>query len=423
MKPVMKPLLLKLLRWALAALLALLILSLQSGARHFNPAERAAAPFLYDIVRWEFDNFLSKWTNRAASALSGGGADDARKYEQVSRYFDMGTESARFRYELRLAAADGGNARMDDLQAKLIAAEAPRQALADDVEETIEAAISAVLAAEGLSTFGEFIFPPVDIRLTEPPKLLVTSPRNRIERSHEALLRSDVTLRDRQALEDELLGDANLAALVEDIGGLATYPASVPTTQSLRWTLQASAHEWLHHHFFFRPLGQNMFANADMVTLNETIASIAGKEIGDRAFVIMGGEIPAPAPTAAQPAGDVADVAPQAFDFGAEMNQTRRRVDALLERGDIERAEAYMERRRMLFVENGYPIRKLNQAYFAFYGTYADLPASVSPIGEQVRRFRDLTPDLGDFIARVADISNYDEFLRMLRALESESAK
>ena len=156
--------------------------------------------------------------------------------------------------------------------------------------------------------------------------------------------------------------------------------------------------------------------------LRRCIGSIAGKEIGDRAFVIMGGEIPAPAPTAAQPAGDAA-ATPQAFDFGAEMNQTRRRVDALLERGDIEGAEAYMERRRLLFVENGYPIRKLNQAYFAFYGTYADLPASVSPIGEQVRRFRELTPDLGDFIARVADISDYDEFLRMLRALESKSAK
>lgn len=417
----MKSLLLKLLRWALAALLALLILSMQSGARHFNPAERAAAPFLYDIVRWEFDNFLSKWTNRVADALSGGGGD-VRKYEQVRRYFDMGAESARFRYELRLAAANGGSARMDELQAKLIAAEAPRQALADDVEETIEAAISAVLAAEGLSIFGEFIFPPVDIRLTEPPKLLVTSPRDRIERTHDVLLRSDVTLRDRQELEDGFFSDANLAALVEDIGGLATYPASVPTTQSLRWTLQASAHEWLHHHFFFRPLGQNMFANADMVTLNETIASIAGKEIGDRAFVIMGGKIPAPAPTAAQSAESV-DAAPQAFDFGAEMNQTRRRVDALLEQGDIEQAEAYMERRRLLFVKNGYPIRKLNQAYFAFYGTYADLPASVSPIGEQVSRFRELTPNLGDFIARVADISDYDQFLRMLRALESESAK
>lgn len=418
----MKPLLLKLLRWAFAALLALLILSLQSGARHFNPAESAAAPFLYDIVRWEFDNFLSKWTNRASDALIGGSVDDARKYEQARRYFDMGAESARFRYELRLAAANGTGGRMDDLQANLIAAEAPRQALADDVEETIEAAVSAVLADEGLATFGEFTFPPVDIRLTEPPKLLITSPRDRIARSHEALLRSDVTLRDRQALEDELLGAANLSALVEDIGGLATYPASVPTTQSLRWTLQASAHEWLHHYFFFRPLGQNMFNNADMVMLNETIANIAGKEIGDRAFVIMGGEIPAPAPAAEQSAESAA-AAPQPFDFGAEMNQTRRRVDALLQDGDIERAEAYMERRRLLFVENGYPIRKLNQAYFAFYGTYADLPASVSPIGEQARRFRELTPNLGDFIARVASISDYDEFLRMLRALESESAK
>ena len=47
-----------------------------------------------------------------------------------------------------------------------------------------------------------------------------------------------------------------------------------------------------------------------------------------------------------------------------------------------------MEQRRQLFVENGYYIRKLNQAYFAFYGAYADVPggaAGEDPVGPAVR--------------------------------------
>lgn len=401
-------------RGAIIALVALLILSLQSGARHFNPAERTAQAYLYDIAQWEFNNFLSKWVNRAGEVLPGGGQPE-RKGELVRRYFDMGIEAARLRYRLRLMAAEGSAGRTAELQARLEAAEAPRRALADDVEEAIEAAISAALAEEGLATLGEFIFPPVDIRLNEPPKLLVTSPRNAIRRTHDVLLRSDVTLRQREAMEERLLRDADLSALVEDIGGLATYPASIPTTQPMRWTMEAAAHEWLHHYFFFRPLGQNMFNNGDMVTLNETIASIAGAELGDRAFTLLGGEIPPDAAQASQAAGG----GPQAFDFQAEMRSTRQRVDALLGEGDVEGAEAYMEERRWLFVENGYPIRKLNQAYFAFYGTYADLPASSSPIGGQVHRLRELIPDLGDFIARVAQISDYGEFLDTLTELES----
>lgn len=78
-----------------------------------------------------------------------------------------------------------------------------------------------------------------------------------------------------------------------------------------------------------------------------------------------------------------------------------------------------MEERRRLFVENGYAIRKINQAYFAFYGTYADLPASVSPIGGEVRRFRELVPDLGDFVDEVSGIGSYEEFLGRLGELEA----
>ncbi|MCH8310864.1 MAG: hypothetical protein IIB17_10285, partial [Chloroflexi bacterium] len=81
-------------------------------------------------------------------------------------------------------------------------------------------------------------------------------------------------------------------------------------------------------------------------------------------------------------------------------------------------AESYMERRRQIFVANGFPIRKLNQAYFAFNGTYADSAASSSPIAEQLKRYRNAAPDVGTFIKQVAGHSTYQKFLDGLADLE-----
>jgi hypothetical protein len=61
-----------------------------------------------------------------------------------------------------------------------------------------------------------------------------------------------------------------------------------------------------------------------------------------------------------------------------------------------------MEERRQYLASNGYYIRKLNQAYFAFYGTYADEPTSVSPIGVELRELRSRSSSVRDFLNRVA---------------------
>ena len=73
------------------------------------------------------------------------------------------------------------------------------------------------------------------------------------------------------------------------------------------------------------------------------------------------------------------------------MHATRVVVDAMLASGKIDDAENYMEQRRQVFVNNGYFIRRLNQAYFAFYGAYADVPggaAGEDPVGPAVRALR-----------------------------------
>ena len=136
---------------------------------------------------------------------------------------------------------EGDLERLEWLQAAYDAEGERLRAMAGDAEAVIEGAVADAVAQEGLGVFGGWVLPPTDIRLSDPPKLMVVSPRDRIERRYDVLLRSDVTFAERAAMEDAVLRDADLSALVEDIGGIATYPASIPLGFSLRWTLQTTA--------------------------------------------------------------------------------------------------------------------------------------------------------------------------------------
>ena len=98
------------------------------------------------------------------------------------------------------------------------------------------------------------------------------------------------------------------------------------------------------------------------------------------------------------------------FDFQAEMHATRVTADTLLAAGKISQAEAYMEERRQVFWDHGYAIRKLNQAYFAFYGAYEDVPggaAGEDPVGPAVRALRAQSPSLKAFLERISQMSTF----------------
>jgi hypothetical protein len=94
------------------------------------------------------------------------------------------------------------------------------------------------------------------------------------------------------------------------------------------------------------------------------------------------------------------------------MRTTRVTVDDLLAKGKVEEAEAYMEQRRQFFWDHGYQIRKINQAYFAFYGAYADQPggaAGADPVGAAVRTLRARSATLADFIKRMSWMSSFNQ--------------
>ncbi len=109
------------------------------------------------------------------------------------------------------------------------------------------------------------------------------------------------------------------------------------------------------------------------------------------------------------------------FDFEDALRETRMQVDAMLEAGLVEEAETYMEERRRLINAEGYNLRKLNQAYFAFHGTYATGPGSTSEIGPQMETLRSLSPSLKEFVKTVQDLRNEEDLSRALTQARARS--
>lgn len=405
-------------------LVSLFLLLVRGDVFTLNPAQEASSKYAFDLIGWHLSNSMSKWTHRALRAIPGQGISDSDRLALVDEYFRLGHVENDLKNRLNVAtsqAAETG-AEAKRLQDELDRVHQLRHDIRNDVEEALESEISFVARAEGLGLVGEVVFPPVDARLVETPKALITSPRDTIARQDSVLLDPHMSMENREEVEEALLETEDLSALVLDIGGVATFPASVYSGVDLNATLSLMAHEWLHHYLFLRPLGQNMFDSPEMHVLNETVADLGGRELGGIAGGRIEARMPVTVPAAFGTTAHILDAAPvpaSDFDFRREMQETRRAVDSLLAGGEVEIAESYMETRRRMFVEHGHPIRKLNQAYFAFNGTYAESPASVNPIGGQVRRLRGLSPDFGAFISLVSGVSSYAEFLDVLSEVEA----
>jgi hypothetical protein len=211
----------------------------------------------------------------------------------------------------------------------------------------------------------------------------------------------------------------DVSALVVPIGGIGIYPTMIMRTDDLAWLTEVIAHEWTHNYLTMRPLGLNYEASAELRTMNETTANISGTEIGAEVLRRYYPElVPAAAASASSPPSQSGAQAAPVFDYRAEMRATRVQVDQYLAAGKVSDAESYMEQRRRFFYEHGYLIRKLNQAYFAFYGAYADQPggaAGTDPVGPAVRELRSRSASLADFINRISWMTSFDQLQAALR--------
>ena len=376
---------------------------------HLGPVSELSVRYHYNLLTWEVTRFPEKWLNWLGKALypfSRGSQDNT---QLLLDYFRLDQETVRAKNELDQAVAASSD-RAPDLEQRLMELRRDLENLRPQAEEALEASITDVLRQEGVPlSAGPFIFPPVDIALDSLPRILVTSPRDRIELTDSILLTADISIAERQELEERIFAEEDVSALVDNIGGISTYPAII-TANSLKGALVIASHEWLHNYMFFHPLGWNYNRDGQMSTLNETTADLFGQELGNLVYTRLTGEEPLQPPT-----GGAEPCPEDRFCFNQVMRQTRLQVDSLLDQGRIEEAEAYMEERRQIFVDNGYAIRKLNQAYFAFHGTYADSPASVSPIHQQLLDLREASPSLAAFIHSLQGVSSYDEFIALVQ--------
>lgn len=281
--------------------------------------------------------------------------------------------------------------------------------LAPLAEAILQEQVSLVLSHLGLAPAGQPL-PPVLFHITPLPFDLIVSPRDQIQQDVAISLLPNLSIEQQVLLESQVDEGMNVSSLVVPVGGIGTYPTMVMRTTALDWLTDTISHEWIHNWLAFTPLGFNYETSPELRTMNETTASIAGREIGTTLMRTYYPELAAEI----NPRGVNLPTVPTAstFNFNAEMHQTRVHVDELLEQGNIGQAEEYMEQRRQFFWQNGYAIRKLNQAYFAFYGAYADVPGGASgedPVGPAVRALRAHSPDLASFLRAISRMDTFQD--------------
>ena len=296
-----------------------------------------------------------------------------------------------------IGGPDGGRAELDAFLAE------PSEGLENPAERALERLLARAISEAGLDSplplFGRqrIVWPPVDVEFSPPPRILAVSPRTEIDYTAGVLLEPGVEPGEYAEIEARIEAGGEWSAWIGGVGGVALYPAIVRPLRDPLSMLQLAAHEWVHHYLAFHPLGLRYGLSEELRALNETVADIAGDELGasvagDRA-----------------PAADDAAAEAEREHFYRTMRQLRLDVDELLAAGEIAAAEALMERRRVELNAEGWNIRRINQAFFAFRGGYADSPDSVNPIGAELLALRAASPTLAAFMARVRGFTGRDD--------------
>ena len=404
----------------LTAITSVLLVCLLSGGcsptQDFDTRLRSIVkPYSFSILEWE-GKTIPREVNLALFGKHEKIDDEARL---VTEYFSLTEQIKALKSAIERATSEGQDS-PDSLEAELNKLQEQRMALSDTVERIIERQIRQILTEQGIyHPIDDFVrlkfsFPPVNFKLEKPPNLLVVSPRDRIESMREITLKQDISLKqieDIEASVDEL----GVSSLVVELGGLgATYPTFVTNEASLWFTLDTATEEWLHQYLAFKPLGflylldiTGISRDYEIATMNETLASMVSKEIGSIVYEKYYSKYENGANQNQTPESE--------FDFNQEMREIRKTVDAYLAQGQIEQAEEFMEQKRRYLASKGFYIRKLNQAYFAFHGTYADRPAFISPIGLELKELRGQSASLEDFLNTVAGMTSRLDLINSIK--------
>jgi hypothetical protein len=374
----------------------------------------------FDYITWTLDAVGVKLTQSALNTSDY--ITQPSTKQNVLDYINLIDSIQREEAELYTLYANPNIANADSqaipLQKNLDTLYTQRAQLGPLAESIIQKQLASIIAEQGLAIEGQAI-PPILYHTTPLPTALIVSPRDVIRQDADISLVPDLTLDQKIVLENKVDKALNVSSLVEGIGGVGVYPTMVMQTTDMNWVSEVVAHEWVHNFLSLRPLGISYLNSPDLRTMNETVASIAGKELGRAMMEEFYPELVPPTAPETPPADLKTEqpATPPEFDFRSEMHLTRITVDQLLAEKEISEAEAYMDKRRIVFWEHGYQIRKLNQAYFAFHGAYADQPggaAGKDPVGAAVRLLRGQSPSLAAFINRMSWMWSFQQLQQVV---------
>jgi hypothetical protein len=369
----------------------------------------------FDFLSWE----VTAVSTKAEAVLANNDAylDEATRKQTVLDYLSRIQQSQQLENEIKQIYTDAAVQNPDVatavLQTELAQTRAQIEILQPIAEAIVQDQVGTILAEEEFGLLGQ-AWPPVMMHMTPLPTLLIVSPRDQIERIHGVSLAHGLSTPEKVEIETAVSNQLNLSAIVVPIGGLGTYPAMITETSNINWLLEVTAHEWSHHWLSFFPVGWS-YNDPQVRIINETVASLIDQKIANRVIDHYYPEFAPPPTPPASLAPDPSPNDPPQFDFAAEMAATRIRAEELLAEGDIEGAEAYMEARRQIFVQNGVGIRVLNQAYFAFYGAYASQPGAAGndPTGPMLRDIQANTPSTRAFMETIAPITTFADLERI----------
>jgi len=406
----------------------ILMLSTTSVWQPIDQAERIrtySRPYEFDFFGWTANAVWQK-----ISAISLGPIRHLSHLQQrkiIKDYFQTLVNSQNLKNSLETLYADPDYSSKKNeslvLERKFQEQEKQLEKLSILAEAVIQDQVSQTLDAMGLIELKQPL-PPVLYHVTDLPKNLIISPRNIIHQEKSVSLQPDLSPSEEITLESSVEANTDFSALVVPVGGVGTYPTMVINTGNLLYLVDTVAHEWTHNLLIFRPLGWNYSTTPALRTMNETTAAIAGEEISWFLIRRFFGDLIKPEENLLYKTYEASFIpfspeTQESFDFQKEMYQTRVTVDKLLEQKKVAEAEKFMEARRRIFWDNGFKIRKLNQAYFAFYGAYANEPfsaAGADPVGNDVRILRARSRNLLSFIQKISWMSTYGQLQQVVNS-------
>jgi hypothetical protein len=409
-----------LLTWGLIGMMVSMLLG-QDGYVAATTSDRAqlyVRSMQFDFVGWTLNAIGAKlWQNSVDEQSF---INEADRETIVRNYFKLRARLEQVEGQIARQYADPNvtdpAAATTNLRAQQTGLRAQMRSIQSLAEGILQEQLSVILAEQGLTMAGQPL-PPVAFHLTDLPFAFIISPRDVIRQDANLDISGDLALDQQVALEDKVSKSLNVSALVVPLGGIGTYPTMVGQNSDLPWIASVIAHEWTHNYLAFRPLGVNYSTSPALRTMNETTAEGIGGELGALLIQKYYPELASPPagfrnilPRSAAPT-----VGPQpapGFDFVAEMHDTRVTADTLLAQGKVDETESFMEARRRVMWDHGYQIRKLNQAYFAFYGAYASAgggAAGSDPVGGAVKLLRRRSASIAAFVNTMATFSSFEE--------------